>query len=155
MPKYSAPKKYHRLSLFERAVLEATALCPRPQLRCLYRKARKLYPKWGIDREDIIWALGRLRREGILHKAGSGGHGAMFYRYANNSSAAKRRARVLRGPTGREARRLLRKYYRRNPLRKSYYQIKFQKKVWKAAKRWKKQSRKYRLADLRAKKRRK
>ena len=149
-------KPRNRLSLIERAVLEAVMRCPRPQLRCLMRNVRKFYPRWGLDKEDITWGIKRLRASGILSgRFGKQGRSAILYRMANSRSAARRRARVLKGPSPRDARRLLKRYYRRrNPLRRHSYQIRFQKLVRREEKRLKQQRRHDRLARLRASKRR-
>jgi hypothetical protein len=137
------------LSFVERAVLEAVAKCPTGQMRCLLKKARKYAPKWGIDRNDIVWGIKRLRASGMLKITGHGGQGAIFYRMANGVSAKKRLARLLKGPGPREARRLLRRYYkRRNPKRAGSYQIRHQKRIWREIKRLKLQHRKDRLLGL-------
>ena len=84
-------KPRNRLSLIERAVLEAVMRCPRPQLRCLMRNVRKFYPRWGLDKEDITWGIKRLRASGILSgRFGKQGRSAILYRMANSRSAARR-----------------------------------------------------------------
>jgi hypothetical protein len=147
-----------RISFVERAVLKAVELCPAGQMRCLLKKARKFAPGWGLDHNDITWGIRRLTKSGILSPYGHGGRGAIFYRMANprrrrrnSCSCARRMARIRRGSTPREARRLLKRWYkRRNPLRPYSYRVRFQKLIRREEKRLKQQSRKARLARLRA-----
>ena len=97
----------------------------------------------------------------LTGRYGKRGQAAIFYRMANNRkrrrnaySATRRKAKILHGPSPRQARRLLQRYYRRrNPLRRKYYAIRFQKLTWREAKRRKRQERKHRLAKLQARKR--